>query len=229
MSKHLLCLVILIPIISRAAHWLRFEINRTQAAAISEAAWQTFQYRNRNKTINSHHATVFRSEEPLPPEALLPPHQMLFLLGPKFFNPHLLSLSKPWERVLYPQGRLVFPKNQSTSFNEIKDRVDILRLYKHKISVRRIDRMSGIYTACPLLQIWRDYGDHYWPRWVKDGRCVNLGGSSCSLPPGMFCSGHRETTVVLLRYVCPRNADRSHCNWYRMQKPILTSCKCGCR
>ncbi len=225
----LLILSVVLPLTS--AKWIRMEINRS---AVSESAWKLFQRHNRNRTTLPAKpiSLPFGNERPLPGDALLPPQQMLFLLGPRAYNPLLVSVAEPWEHLVYPWGRLAFPHQRENATAEVLTRVKMLKRYtrrKRQISKKKLDRLRAVYAACPLQQTWRDYGLNYWPRWVKEGKCVNLGNTSCSLPPGMFCQPHEETTVVLLRYICPQNWATSKCNWYRMQVPLLTSCKCGCR
>ncbi|CAL8072979.1 unnamed protein product [Calicophoron daubneyi] len=85
------------------------------------------------------------------------------------------------------------------------------------------------YTACPIHYTWRDWGPRFWPRWIKEGKCVDLGGTSCSVPPGMHCQEANHTRIVILRYICLANWPPANCNWYRVHMPILTECKCGCR
>lgn len=239
-------LLLVVPLIS--AQWMRMEVSDRKESDLSGESWNFFQRRNRNKTLSSSHTTTsssssstphFQSETqfpfgielPLPRNAILPNQQMLYLLGSRSYNPNLVSVSEPWQSRLYPQGRLLFPRQRHNLTSEVISRSKVLTLYtrsKREITQRTLHRVGNVYTACPLQHTWRDYGPRYWPRWVREGTCVNLGGTSCSLPPGMLCQPYRQTTVAVLRYICPAHWAKSMCNWHRMQVPLLTACKCGC-
>lgn len=227
MSKRLLSWLIITSFLDIANSTPYYpDINQT----LSETAWHLFRSRNQNiPSLSREYPLLFEALPPVPPRALLSTREMLFILGPRFFNPNLLAISQPQESIFYPQGQLIFPKEKRIHLRGVKERLSALRLHIKGISERRFGRIAAVSSVCPILYTWHDYGEQYWPRWVKEGRCVNLGGTSCSLPPGMFCVGYEEATVVLLRYVCPPYRDETACNWYRMQKPILISCKCACR
>ena len=227
MLKRLLCWIIFTCLLcdTSAQHQLLgVEYN------LSESTWHFLRNRNRHSaTLSRGHALLLDTPPSFPSNALLPPRKMLLLLGPRFLNPSLLSVSEPQASILNPHGQMVFPKVKREQSNEVRKRADILKQYLKGISLRQIERLAGVFTTCPIIYKWHDYGEYYWPRWVREGQCVNPGGTSCSLPPGMFCTGHEETAVVLLRYVCPFRGDEAGCSWYRMQKPVLLSCKCACR
>lgn len=56
-------------------------------------------------------------------------------------------------------------------------------------------------SSCPVEFTWKDLGKTFWPRWVRDGACVDRKGS-CSFPTGMHCVPAASTTVHLLRWQC---------------------------
>ena len=193
MSKWLLRWIIFIALLCGTLGHINY--------SLSESTWQLFRNRNRQATITSSRsdALLLERSPPVPSNAFLSPRNMLLLLGPRFFNPALLSISEPQASILHPSGQLIFPKANKETPDETKRRVGLLKMYTRGMSLRQVERLTGIFNACPIMYKWHDYGEHYWPRWVREGHCVNLGGTSCSLPPGMFCTGHEETTVVLLR------------------------------
>lgn len=207
--------------------YYRHDFNQT----LSENTWHFFRNRNRPKPVAMHpdDALLFDTPSSIPSTAFHSPRKMLILLGPRFFNPNLQNLSRPQESILYPNGQLVFPKDNRDLAKLIRRRITVLSKYVKSIFKNRYNPALNVYATCPIVLSWKDYGEQYWPRWVREGKCVDLEGISCSLPPGMYCVGHEERTVIMLRYFCPLSGDENSCNWYRMQKPVLVSCKCACR
>ncbi|XP_055950542.1 uncharacterized protein LOC129984648 [Argiope bruennichi] len=63
-------------------------------------------------------------------------------------------------------------------------------------------------TSCPVEFTWKDLGNKYWPRWVRQGECINRGGV-CSFPPGMICVPGVSTVVHLLHWQCSKRMDRT--------------------
>lgn len=61
---------------------------------------------------------------------------------------------------------------------------------------RKLIQFLWAYTACPILQKWRDLGIRFWPRWLKEGHCESK--RSCSIPPSMTCSPSEAEYKVLL-------------------------------
>ncbi|KAM7534211.1 hypothetical protein Aperf_G00000111620 [Anoplocephala perfoliata] len=198
---------------------------------LSEHTWHFFRNRNRPRPVAARpdDALLFDTPSSIPSSAFHSPRKMLILLGPRFFNPHLQNLSRPQESILYPNGQLVFPMNDKDPSKPMQKRIAVLSKYVKVLFKNRYNPALNIYTTCPIVLFWKDYGEQYWPRWVREGKCVDLEGTSCSLPPGLFCVGHEERTVIMLRYFCSQRGDENSCNWYRMQKPVLVSCKCACR
>ncbi|TPP63715.1 hypothetical protein FGIG_01337 [Fasciola gigantica] len=108
-----------------------------------------------------------------------------------------------------------------------------LRKDRRQVRIKRrvrkaLRRLLTDYTSCPVLYRWRDWGSRFWPRWIKEGRCVNLGETSCSIPPGMYCVEAEHRTIVVLRFLCFTSWPRSSCSWYRLNMPVLSRCQCGC-
>ncbi|GBM94356.1 hypothetical protein AVEN_3948-1 [Araneus ventricosus] len=63
-------------------------------------------------------------------------------------------------------------------------------------------------TSCPVEFTWKDLGNKYWPRWVRQGECMNRDGF-CSFPPGMICVPGVSTVVHLLHWQCSKEVDRA--------------------
>ncbi|VDL91516.1 unnamed protein product [Schistocephalus solidus] len=90
-------------------------------------------------------------------------------------------------------------------------------------------RLLEEYSTCPVWRTWRDYGPQFWPRWVREGRCMDVAGTSCSWPPGMHCVEAGHTIALILRYICLQAWPLDRCRWYRVPLPLVTSCRCdGC-
>nr|CDS27741.1 noggin 2 [Hymenolepis microstoma] len=224
-------LIVLFCLFSSLSSIPQYQYSRDINRTLSEETWRFFLNRNQQKLATSPYddALLLDIQKPLPPDAFLSPRKMFILLGPRFFNPDLQSVSIPREAYLYPDGQLNFPNKTRASTKLTRKRISTLRKYLNRLFKREDIQALSTYATCPVIYAWKDYGEQYWPRWVREGSCIDLEGTSCSLPPGMFCVGHEERTVVMLRYLCPLSGNEDSCNWYRMQKPVLISCKCACR
>ncbi|CAH8588962.1 unnamed protein product [Heterobilharzia americana] len=120
-----------------------------------------------------------------------------------------------------PQERLVFLGSERSQISDKQSK-------KNQKLRRLLREFLRDYTSCPLYNMWYDWGPRFWPRWIKAGKCVNLGNISCSLPPGMYCHEKGIKDIIILRYICPEKWPVSSCNWYRIHLPIVTECSCGC-
>lgn len=56
-------------------------------------------------------------------------------------------------------------------------------------------------SSCPVEYTWKDLGPTFWPRWIRDGACLERKGT-CSFPIGMHCVPAETTTVHVLRWQC---------------------------
>ncbi|KAK7592829.1 hypothetical protein V9T40_007581 [Parthenolecanium corni] len=90
---------------------------------------------------------------------------------------------------------------------------------------RKIQQFLWAYTACPVLYRWKDLGVRFWPRYLKTGYCPQ--NVSCSVPPGMTCRPSASTHKTLLRWFC-KNYTHKHCQWIKVEYPVLTECSCSC-
>ncbi|KAA0189907.1 hypothetical protein FBUS_03046 [Fasciolopsis buskii] len=128
-------------------------------------------------------------------------------------------------QTVYQFSRLARGARPTGSQRSRKDR----RHARIKRRVRRaLKRLLADYTSCPVLYRWHDWGSRFWPRWIKQGQCVDLGETSCSIPPGMYCTEAEHRTIVVLRFLCFTSWPRSSCAWYRLNIPVLSRCQCGC-
>ncbi|XP_071750951.1 noggin 5 [Centroberyx gerrardi] len=91
---------------------------------------------------------------------------------------------------------------------------------------RKIVHFLWAHTRCPVAYVWKDLGARFWPRFVKEGRCISA--RSCSFPHGMFCRASRSVSKTLLRWFCQGAATHRHCSWIPVQYPIVSRCKCSC-
>ncbi|VDL61532.1 unnamed protein product [Hymenolepis diminuta] len=224
-------LIILFCLFSSLSSIPQYQYSRDSNRTLSEETWHFFRNRNRQKLVTGHYddALLLDTQKSIPSNAFHSPRRMLILLGPRFFNPHLQSVSIPREAYLYPNGELNFPNQTKVSAKLIRKRISTLKKHFNRVFKQKDIQVLSTYSTCPIIFTWKNYGEQYWPRWVREGKCIDLEEASCSLPPGMFCVGHEERTVVMLRYFCPLSEDENSCSWYRMQKPVLISCKCACR
>lgn len=101
-----------------------------------------------------------------------------------------------------------------------------LRMRMRQKQRQKVKRFLQAYSHCPVQHRWKDLGERFWPRWIKESRCYV--GRSCSIPKGMSCQPHESTNLTLLRWFCPAWDKRRRCSWIQIQYPIVTSCKCAC-
>ncbi|RUS78022.1 hypothetical protein EGW08_014197 [Elysia chlorotica] len=80
-------------------------------------------------------------------------------------------------------------------------------------------------TFCPVKFTWRELSNRFWPRWIREGSCVNR--RSCSIPAGMTCKPAQFVYKTFLRWVC-NPARRKTCKWVNISYPIITECSCQC-
>ncbi|XP_046738141.1 noggin-2-like isoform X1 [Diprion similis] len=90
---------------------------------------------------------------------------------------------------------------------------------------RKLRRLLWAYTSCPVQWRWKDLGIRFWPRWLKQGRCSQGKGISCSVPPGMKCRPSNTNYKKFLRWHCLREGE---CKWRPVEYPVITQCACSC-
>ena len=158
------------------------------------------------------------------------------LLGKKY-DPVFMSVVRPIESILRPNGTLVYKFKKGRPNGELPPEIrqfmtatlpNGVRL-KDKLSRksrRRFQKYLWAYTYCPVEYKWLDLGLRFWPRWIREGKCYN--GRSCSIPSGMSCKVSRSTTMTLLRWHCRRWNGTRMCKWIPIHYPIITQCSCRC-
>ncbi|GFO04347.1 protein unc-80 homolog [Plakobranchus ocellatus] len=100
-----------------------------------------------------------------------------------------------------------------------------IRLDVSKRERRIFQKYMWNLTFCPVKFTWRELSVRFWPRWIREGRCVNR--RSCSVPAGMTCKPSKFVYKTLLRWVC-NPARRKTCKWVNISYPIITECSCSC-
>lgn len=164
------------------------------------------------------------------------------LLGRKY-NKEYTSVTRPIEGILRPNGTLFFGYKQNKNgrpigkgmpnFVQKLDNHDIpgkkqFKLRVNKKSKKKFRQWLWAHTYCPVVHVWKDLGVRFWPRWIREGRCYDKPGYSCSIPPGMSCRPKKPVMLTLLRWHCPRWSAKSHCSWIHIQYPIIDECECSC-
>ncbi|XP_061415928.1 noggin-2-like [Lethenteron reissneri] len=149
------------------------------------------------------------------------------------FDPEFMAVSLPKGDAPGQQtrgGRLLLKPSGSMP-NEIK-RLDLGVLpHGQKIKIgkrarRKILQWLWSYTFCPVLYTWKDLGERFWPRFVKEGSCYN--GRSCSFPEGMACKPFKSASKTLLRWHCQGWGRQKYCAWIHIQYPVISECRCAC-
>lgn len=100
---------------------------------------------------------------------------------------------------------------------------------------KKLQQFLWAFTACPVAYRWKDLGLRFWPRWLKEGHCPG-GKSSCSIPPGMKCRPSSTVHKTILRWHCKPQVltnvalqpQQRHCQWIKVEYPIVTQCSCAC-
>ncbi|GFR99706.1 noggin [Elysia marginata] len=100
-----------------------------------------------------------------------------------------------------------------------------IRLDVSKRERRIFQKYMWNLTFCPVKFTWRELSNRFWPRWIREGSCVNR--RSCSVPAGMTCKPSQFVYKTFLRWVC-NPARRKTCKWVNISYPIITECSCQC-
>lgn len=150
------------------------------------------------------------------------------------YDPDFMSDSRPLDSILKPNGSIdmdykkVLPKEdlpdeiRHLTFN-IPGRKNPMRIKSIK-QRRKLRQRLWAHVSCPVVYKWKDLGQLFWPRWVKEGDCYKE--RSCSIPAGMKCQPSESTEKTFLFWHCSRN--KTSCQWIKIHYPVITKCKCGC-
>ncbi|XP_043945256.1 noggin-2-like [Protopterus annectens] len=101
-----------------------------------------------------------------------------------------------------------------------------MRLTLGKKARRKFLQWIWASTYCPVVYTWKDLGQRFWPRYIKEGNCFSE--KSCSFPEGMYCKPSKSVNKTLLRWYCQGWVKQKYCTWIPMQYPIISECKCSC-
>ena len=77
-------------------------------------------------------------------------------------------------------------------------------------------------SRCPINYSWVDFGAKVFPRYIRDGKCIE---KPCSFPGGMNCQPKGTKTLYPLIWICRPNTT---CNWYPFPLTVNESCQCAC-
>ena len=176
-------------------------------------------------------------EQPFDVNEKPPNEEMLRLFRLENYNSDFLRIFKPREFLLFPNGRIQMlpydfmgkPADKKWIFSRFLALPygNNMKPHLNQKKRRLIRKFLTNFNYCPVFYKWIDRGIKFWPRWIKEGHCVNIHGS-CSIPSGMFCHEDSHKTVMIFRYICLKNWVKENCKWYRMHIPIVTSCRCSC-
>lgn len=135
----------------------------------------------------------------------------------KDFDPERMSIQTPLDPELVEvsgvgEGKL----NLDTTL--LPDLEDLNFTYVDENSNARIQMKPSVQkvlekwllekATCPVRYTWHDLGVFYWPRWLRQGTCVD--DKPCSWPPGMHCVPAESKPVRVLRWYCrPRRRRKS--------------------
>ncbi|XP_008473280.1 uncharacterized protein LOC103510405 isoform X1 [Diaphorina citri] len=92
---------------------------------------------------------------------------------------------------------------------------------------KKMQQFLQTYTKCRITYKWKDLGIRFWPRYLRQGYCMD-GKISCSIPPGMTCKPSHTEYKTILRYHCKGNGTEVKCHWRNIQYPVVTRCHCTC-
>ena len=77
-------------------------------------------------------------------------------------------------------------------------------------------------SRCPINYSWVDFGAKVFPRYIRDGKCIE---KPCSFPGGMNCQPKGTKKLYPLIWICRPNTT---CNWYPFPLTVNESCQCAC-
>jgi noggin len=167
----------------------------------------------------------------LPSEDDLNPRKLQRLLG-NDYDPVFMSSVRPLESIIDPNGTYIYQFKNGHPVSEMPRELRTLAFntpgsrQKYRIKSRKVRKYIRnylwTYTFCPVNYRWRDLGERFWPRWIREGDCDS--GRSCSVPAGMHCKPQDSTTKTILWWHCRRKS----CYWIAIKYPIIVKCSCAC-
>ncbi|XP_067128403.1 noggin-2 [Centruroides vittatus] len=160
------------------------------------------------------------------------------------YDPKFMSEQRPVENLLHPNGttELGYRRNKKGRLvpaGNMPNEIRHLRLHNiqfpdgsrvrmkvGKKMRRKFKQLLWAYTYCPVTYRWKDLGVRFWPRWIREGSCTNVG--SCSFPRGMSCKPRKSVNKLVLRWHCQNWNQKKLCKWIPVRYPIITECSCSC-
>uniref|UniRef100_T1IZG0 Noggin n=1 Tax=Strigamia maritima TaxID=126957 RepID=T1IZG0_STRMM len=164
------------------------------------------------------------------------------------FDPRCMSVQRPLESLVRPNSSLAafgFKQNKMGRLIPLGRmpriirtlELDYIRLpngkkVKTRLSPnlkRKMQQFLWLHTHCSVVHVWKDLGNRFWPRWLREGRCVPAAPHfSCSFPRGMSCKPSQSVTKVILRWHCKDWESLTDCDWIQVRYPLVTACSCSC-
>jgi noggin len=219
--------------------------------AISALSAQSFSIQARKKLFKQH----FKQLRPSHDLSAVPLHEdedadlaqhreptsLFQLLGKNNFAPEFMSIEDP---LTGPKSGNLVSRADKVNAKKIEHDIKDLFTKDKKLSTtkigqklrKRLSKLLTQFTQCPVTYEWKDLGDRFWPRYIREGTCSQE--KSCSFPAGMACKPMEKSHLTLLRRFCgarrwgkaevePFNA-ASNCRWISVKYPIVTKCSCSC-
>jgi noggin len=169
------------------------------------------------------------------------PSLLFQLLGEDNFIGDLMSIEDPMtgaksgKLLSQPDKRTTKQIEQDVNNLFAKDKILPSSKIGQKLK-RSLSKLLTQFTQCSVTFEWKDLGDRFWPRYIREGTCSQE--KSCSFPAGMGCKPTEKSHLTLLRHFCgarrwgkaevePFNA-ASNCRWISVKYPIVTKCSCSC-
>ncbi|KAH9499042.1 Noggin-3 [Bulinus truncatus] len=95
-----------------------------------------------------------------------------------------------------------------------------IKLKVNERTKRKVQNYIWALTMCPVLHTWKNLGNRFWPKWIKEGTCTK---KSCSVPPGMKCKPTENTYKTILRWHCVDYNTNTQCRWIPIENQEMRS------
>jgi noggin len=175
------------------------------------------------------------------------------------FQPGWMSIDRPTpndfrrtEQISLPEEQVARLMEQVTDLDIEAEILEMMGEVEGEERSPAVSRAVGAFqqwlvkkSSCPVQFTWRDLGEFFWPRYVRQGGCSAQGqpgpaATSCSWPRGMTCNPADAEVLQLLRWHCRRRKTpdllglttrqrirKSYkCRWIKIPYPVTSSCKC---
>ena len=178
------------------------------------------------------------------------------------FQPTWMSIERPTpndfrrsEQISLPEEQVAMLMEQVTDLDIENEILEMMGEDETEPENPTVSRAVGAFqqwlvkkSSCPVHFEWRDLGEFFWPRYVRQGECTGesrrsssgTGSASCSWPRGMTCNPADAEVLQILRWHCRRRKTpdllglttrqkirKSYkCRWIKVPYPVTSSCKC---